>query len=171
MKTPVVRFVAGFCLVAALDACAGAPIAPATGTPAAAPSPTTQELLPATHIQTPPLLAEATPQDAGSYVERAVMVVAAELSLSPKAVTVEGVKRVNWPDTGLGCPLPGMVYLQKVTPGFQVTLSAAGTEYAVHMDAAGTAIICSPDGTPLPGSIPILPNERILDGKPWMPVK
>jgi hypothetical protein len=170
MKTLVARLVAGSCLVVALAACADAQSAPAAGVPAAAPSPTAREVLPAAPTQTAAPLAEATPPLGDAYAERAVMVVAAEVNLAPEAVTVVGIEPVDWPDAGLGCPLPGMVYLQKVTPGFRVTLSAAGTEYAVHMDEAGTAIICLPDGTPLPGSIPILPGERIMDGQPWMPV-
>ncbi len=170
MKTPIARLVAGSCIVVALAACADAQTAPATTTPAAAPSPTALEMLPAAPTRSAAPLSEATPPVADAYVERAVMVVAAELNLAPEAVSVKDIEPMDWPDAGLGCTLTGMVYLQKVTPGFRVTLSAAGTEYAVHMDAAGTAILCSPDGTPLPGSIPILPGERIQDGQPWMPV-
>jgi hypothetical protein len=98
------------------------------------------------------------------------MVLAAGLGVSTEAITFGEVKPVDWPDASLGCPLPGMAYAEVTTPGYRVTLTAAGIEYAVHLDTAGTAIVCSPDGSPLPGSIPILPGERILDGKPWMPV-
>jgi hypothetical protein len=105
-----------------------------------------------------------------AYGERAAMVLAAELGLTLQAVSVQSVEPVDWPDAGLGCPLPGMAYAQVITPGYLIKLAAADAEYAVHMDVAGTAIVCLPDGSPLPGSIPILPGERILDGKPWMPV-
>jgi hypothetical protein len=170
MKTLIAHFVAGSCLVVTMAACAGAQSAPSAGTPAAGPSPTALEAPAAAPTQQSAPLAEAPPLEGDAYVERAVMVAAAELNLAPEAVSVEGIEPVDWPDAGLGCPLTGMVYAQKVTPGFRVTISAAGFEYAVHMDAAGTAIVCSTDGTPLPGSIPIQPGERIMDGQPWMPV-
>jgi hypothetical protein len=170
MKILIARMVVGSCLAVALAACADAQTAPAAGVPAAAPSPTAMEVPLAAPTRTSAPLAESTPPVGDAYVERALMVVAAELNLAPEAVTVEGIQPVDWPDTALGCPLRGMAYLQKVTPGYLVTLSAAGAEYTVHMDAGGTAIVCSADGTPLPGSIPILPGERIMDGQPWMPV-
>ena len=170
MKTPVTSFMVGSCLVVFLTACTGAQVDPAAGMAAAAPSPTALEAPSTAPVQTAAPIAEATLMGADAYVERAIMVVAAEFDLAPEAVTVEGIEPVDWPDAGLGCPLPGMSYAEVITPGYRVTLNAAGAELAVHMDTAGTAIVCSPDGTPLPGSIPILPGERILDGKPWMPV-
>lgn len=170
MKTPIASFVVGSCLAVILTACTGAQIDPPGGMPAAASSPTTLEALQATPAQTPAPLGMATPIGADAYVERAVMVVAAELNLAPGGVTVEGIESVDWPDAGLGCPLPGMGYAEVITPGYRVTLTAAGVEYAVHLDTLGTAIVCSPDGSPIPGSIPILPGERIMDGQPWMSV-
>ncbi len=169
MKTLVARFIVGSCLVAAVAACAGAQITPPADEPAPAPSRTAQVETLATPEQMLAPIAKATAA-AEAYLQRAVMVVAAEMNLAPAAVTVDGFRAVDWPDAGLGCPLPGMAYLQKVTPGYLVTLSSAGVVYAVHMDVAGMAIVCSTDGTPLPGSMPILPGDRLLDGKPWMPV-
>jgi hypothetical protein len=99
-----------------------------------------------------------------------MLILAAELDLTPEQVAVTGIEPVDWPDTALGCPLPNFDYASKVTPGYRVTLSVDGVDYAVHMARDGTAVVCSTDGTPIPGSIPILPGERIMDGKPWMPV-
>ena len=36
---------------------------------------------------------------------------------------------VEWPDGALGCPEMGMMYIQQITPGYQVVLSLDGTEY------------------------------------------
>jgi len=36
------------------------------------------------------------------------------------------VASVNWPDTSLGCPEPGMVYAHVVTRGYKILLSYDG---------------------------------------------
>lgn len=107
---------------------------------------------------------------AGAATERAIQVLAAGLGLDAEDIALGEIESVDWADTSLGCPLPGMAYAEVITAGYRVTLTASGVEYAVHLDTLGTAIVCSPDGNPLPGSIPILPGERIMDGQPWMPV-
>ena len=42
---------------------------------------------------------------------------------------------VEWPDSSLGCPKPGMVYLQVITPGRLIVLEVAGTRYEYHAGA------------------------------------
>ncbi|MCA9914451.1 MAG: hypothetical protein KC496_13945 [Anaerolineae bacterium] len=36
---------------------------------------------------------------------------------------------LNFPDSSLGCPLPGQSYIQTVTPGYQFLLTYGGTIY------------------------------------------
>ncbi len=45
------------------------------------------------------------------------------------------VEAVTWGDTSLGCPQPGMMYAQVMTPGWRVTVEHAreGKRYDVHM--------------------------------------
>ncbi len=74
--------------------------------------------------------------------QAAVRIVAAELGLSPDAITVESVEELDWPDASLGCPQPGMVYAQVITPGHRVIVVAGGQRYAVHLDANGRGRIC-----------------------------
>lgn len=42
------------------------------------------------------------------------------------------VERVDWPDTALGSPQPGMMYAQVITPGFKMVLDAEGERYTYH---------------------------------------
>jgi len=94
---------------------------------------------------------------------------ASRLGLSLPDIEVLAVESVDWPDTSLGCPFPGMAYAQIVTPGYRVTLRAAGEEYVYHTDRAGQQILCPAPGlSPLP-TIPVTPGQ-IDDGQPWMPV-
>ncbi len=57
------------------------------------------------------------------------------------------MEAVDWSDASLGCPEPGQVYAQVITPGYRVLLEAAGKEYEVHTDQIGrSAVICGPGG-------------------------
>ncbi len=48
----------------------------------------------------------------------------------------------EWPDSALGCPQPGMMYQQVITPGYLVVLKAAGKLHHVHTDSSGRAVVC-----------------------------
>lgn len=68
----------------------------------------------------------------------------AEHNILPiKNIEVISVKAVQWPDSSLGCPQPGMMYAQVITSGYQVTLIAttSGNTHAVHI-GAGRAVVC-----------------------------
>jgi|GEM_PF-1265589 len=78
-------------------------------------------------------------------------------------VTFESLASFRWayrdyPDASLGCPQPGQVYAQVVTPGYQFDLTYAGTTYDYRVSEDGqTVILCdsgpaepiedTPDGT------------------------
>ena len=48
---------------------------------------------------------------------------------------------IDWRDSSLGCPKPGMAYLEVITPGHKVMLSVDGQVYAVH-EAKNRAFVC-----------------------------
>jgi hypothetical protein len=47
----------------------------------------------------------------------------------------------QWPDSSLGCPQPGLSYLQVITNGYVVKFAGAGGEQEVRV-AGETAVIC-----------------------------
>lgn len=96
-------------------------------------------------------------------------VVAAQQGVPEGEVAVEHVEPAEWPDASLGCPQPGLMYAQVVTPGFLVELEAGGEEIVVHTDAGQRVVLCGEDGHPVVPAIPVDPDE-ILDGEPWIPV-
>lgn len=51
-------------------------------------------------------------------------------------VRVLSVQPREWPDRSLGCPQPGMGYAQAITPGYLITLDAAGRRFEYHTDQA-----------------------------------
>jgi hypothetical protein len=78
-------------------------------------------------------------------VDAAVRDAAGRLSLASGAgdLRVQQVEAREWPDSALGCPKPGVMYAQVVTPGFLVIINGAGRELEYHADSRGRIILCS----------------------------
>lgn len=51
------------------------------------------------------------------------------LQIPVERISLLEAKAVQWNDSSLGCPEPGQMYLQVITPGYQVLLTAEGQEY------------------------------------------
>jgi hypothetical protein len=82
---------------------------------------------------------ESTPET-GLDPAVAALVEQAKADLSERAevavedITVQTVQAVQWRDSSLGCPEPGMQYLQVITPGYLIRLEANGEVYEYHTD-------------------------------------
>src|SRR3954469_5149435 len=59
---------------------------------------------------------------------------AGRLQIDAGKITVVSQKETVWPDGSLGCPQPGMSYIQMQVPGFIIEFSAAGKRYTYHAD-------------------------------------
>ena len=70
-------------------------------------------------------------------VRGAVEDLADRLSIETSAVTVVSARAVTWPDSSLGCPIPGMQYLQVLTDGTEVVLEAGGE---THRSTGGSPL-------------------------------
>lgn len=64
------------------------------------------------------------------------------LEIAAEAVSVVEVEEVTWPDSSMGCPQPGYMYLQVITPGYRIVLEAQGQTYNYHTDSAGHFVLC-----------------------------
>lgn len=73
-------------------------------------------------------------------VAAAVQALAARLNVPESAITVVSWEPVDWPDTSLGCPEPGMMYAQVITPGYRVVLEVEGKTYEAHTDRGGQRV-------------------------------
>jgi len=69
---------------------------------------------------------------------------AGELGVSIDEVNVVQAEPMRWSDSSLGCPEPGMMYAQAITPGYQVILEHDGQQYDYHADAKGFLKLCEP---------------------------
>ena len=54
---------------------------------------------------------------------------------------------VTWPDGGLGCPQPGMAYIQIMVEGYRIQLSYDGQVYDFHGGSSTDPFLCQ-DGKP-----------------------
>jgi len=72
--------------------------------------------------------------EANTLADQAQLDLSQVLGLPVNEITVLSVEAVEWPDSSLGCPQPGMSYLQVVTPGYQILLQAQGKTYSYHAD-------------------------------------
>jgi hypothetical protein len=120
-----------------------------------------------TPVPTPAATEVEPPAGAEQVIRLAQKDLAQRLSLAPEAIRLVSVEAVEWSDASLGCPQPGMMYAQVITPGFRVTLEAEGERYDYHTDTGRLVVLCGEDGLPVYPLIPVDPDE-IKDGKPWM---
>lgn len=82
------------------------------------------------------------PAGAEQAVRLARINLAQKLGLEPEAIKLLSVEAVEWRDTSLGCPQPGMIYAQVITPGFRVMLAVGRRTYQYHTDRGQVAVSC-----------------------------
>lgn len=75
-------------------------------------------------------------------VERAIDDLANRKGADPSQVIVESVENVEWRDSSLGCPQPGMMYAQVITPGFRIILRLDALRYTYHADRSRRLTLC-----------------------------
>jgi hypothetical protein len=115
-----------------------APAAPtaspaASFTPAPAPTPTSP-------VASAPTV--AAPPGAAVALLAVRQDLARRLNLAEAQIALIRAEAVDWPDSSLGCPQPGMMYLQVVTPGYRLVLAAGGVSTEYHADAGGRFVVC-----------------------------
>ncbi len=49
---------------------------------------------------------------------------------------------VTWPDGSLGCPVPGEMYVQVLTPGYRLVFEADGVRHDYRLSEAGAVRLC-----------------------------
>lgn len=75
-----------------------------------------------------------------AVLQAAVADAAPRAGVDPGAVTVVSAEPVTFPNGGLGCPEPGMMYTDVLTPGYRVVVEAGGRQYDYRAGAKGGAV-------------------------------
>ncbi|MDP9443966.1 MAG: hypothetical protein M3P83_06315 [Actinomycetota bacterium] len=100
-------------------------------------------------------MAEPEPAAAGGSAahgpaEPAVRDLAHRLGVAPEQVHVLNVEDVTWRDGSLGCPQPGMMYPQVLTPGRRIVLESGGERYEYHSGSGREPFLCEHPEPPAP---------------------
>lgn len=95
---------------------------------------------------TPSASTDDLPPEAKQLVRLAREDLAQKQGVAPEAIQLVSVESVEWPDASLGCPQPGMIYAQVITPGFRITLKREGQTYVYHIDRGQLVILCREAG-------------------------
>jgi hypothetical protein len=83
----------------------------------------------------------ATTASPDSPAGKAISLVAREIEIPPEQITIVSEEALEFSDSSLDCPKPGMAYMQVITPGHKVILEHAGNTYDVRV-AGGRGLIC-----------------------------
>jgi hypothetical protein len=130
---PTSRILVGAALVAlAVAACSGGGASPTASPDRSIPAP-----LPS--VDQPSASPEAgdVPQ---AVIDAAVADAAARAGVEPAAVTVVSAEATTFPSGALGCPEPGMMYTDVLTPGYRVVVEAGGVSYDYRASERGEAV-------------------------------
>lgn len=87
-------------------------------------------------------------------VEMAKEDLAGRLSVSADQIAVLEARSVVWPDTSLGCPKPGMGYLQVLQEGTLIRLGVGPIPYEYHSGEDGDPFYCDQLTPALKGTEP-----------------
>ena len=74
------------------------------------------------------------PENASSVVELAKKNLSEKLKIPATSIQVIKVIPVEWPDSSMGHPEPGKVYMPVITPGYVIILLVDNTLYEYHSD-------------------------------------
>lgn len=130
--------------------------APATGPPSTEqttrptfePASTQPELVGSTAPAGP----SATPAPIGEQASTNLMAAVADLAgrvgADPTTILVVSEENVTWRDSSIGCPEPGVGYLQSLVDGVRIVLEADGVRYAYHAGGARPIFYCADPQVP-----------------------
>ena len=84
----------------------------------------------------------SVPREASAAVNQARQQLSTQTGVPVDQIQVVSVSSVQWPTSALGCPQPGHMYAQVVTPGYRIILAAAGRTYEYHSDSGPRVVSC-----------------------------
>jgi len=76
---------------------------------------------------------------------------AGRLGVDPGEVKLVSSEEVTWPDGSLGCPQPGMRYIQMLVNGSRMVLEVGGKQYHYHSGGRRGPFLCTNPQPPTSG--------------------
>lgn len=99
-----------------------------------------------------PILSTLSASGQESLVDVAKQDLAQRLAVPAGEISVVDAREVTWSDGSLGCPQPGMMYAQVLTPGYLVKLAYGGREYEYHAGKDRALSYCKNPSPPVEGA-------------------
>ena len=95
-----------------------------------------------------PQMTPSPPVDAGlrNLIDKAINDLANRLSISAAEISLLEATSVVWPDASLGCPQPGMMYIQVPEDGLLIRLQAGDQVYEYHSGGIREPFLCEKSG-------------------------
>ena len=120
----------------------------ATASPIETQQSTTQPTEGDTGQMTPSL---PTPADAGlqNLIEKIKTDLANRQVVSVEDILLVETMAVEWSDSSLDCPQPGMDYVQVTTPGYRIVLQVNGQSYEYHTNRDTYFVYCENQVPPI----------------------
>jgi len=81
-------------------------------------------------------------------IEMAKEDLAQRLSIPITQINLVEITEVEWSDSSLDCPQPGMAYLQVITPGYRILLEASGMQHEYHSNRDAYVVYCDNSNPP-----------------------
>lgn len=162
-RVPALLFLVAALLTVTLAACGGNEEEKGSAATATSP-PAAMSNTPAPQVNTP--VPPANETGPGGIETAARKVLADELEVDEGDFRLVTSEPVGWSDASLGCPMPGFMYAQVLTPGHKLIFDLAGTPYAMHTNDDGTnAVVCWDDsGTGAPADAVPTPKAQMGQG-------
>lgn len=103
-----------------------------------------QKLTPVPPVDTTPreMPAPGVPGDKHPMVEKVSLDLSERLDVDDDEIKLIKMEQVEWSDSSLGCPEPGAVYMQVITPGYLIILEVEGKLYEYHTDQNNIFVLC-----------------------------
>lgn len=92
-----------------------------------------------------------TPDDPGlqNLIELTQVDLANRLAISVEEITLVEAIAMEWSDSSLDCPQPGMSYIQVITPGYRIVLQSNEQMYEYHTNRDGYFVYCENQSPPI----------------------
>ncbi len=151
-----------FPLLTILSLAAGACASP----PATNPATEAEDAVPieAPPTQHTPVLEPVIPPEMERLVTAAKEDLAGRIGVGVDDLEVLHFETVTWSDSSLGCPQPGMAYLQVLVDGFRLVLFHADTAYSYHGTDSGFVLCENPREGGVSGDAPAGPEGTPKEG-------
>jgi len=121
----------------------------------------------------PALQASSGSAETLEVIELAKSALAAHLGIEADTITVLDLSATEFADSSLGVREPGQQYLQVVTPGYRVRLSAQGEVYVYHGSVKRVVRVPTDQDPPTPAitieHVQVTPTHVVISGRSALP--